>query len=253
MTRSNPRNSSQSATWGRRTITILLSTALAAAVLVGQEARGQIGGRDLADANLTDAERRESTLLWLNTFLTESELLRQQDVDKIRQAVGQMTPSQLERWLQETRKLREFVESERWQETKRWLREFMRVQNMYSEPEIQKLRDEIVQADADQLLAILKRIQAKHDSLVWMQQASDRNRQIEVQARDNRMAQQAELMAAARQTPTAPPLFGNAGGSGGTEKVTRGYQIPAPLITSNQMARAAVWSELWGPGWMVGF
>ena len=31
---------------------------------------------DFTDANLTDMERRETALLWLDTFLTESDLLR---------------------------------------------------------------------------------------------------------------------------------------------------------------------------------
>ncbi len=216
--------------------------------------RGQLGGRDLSDSNLTDAERRESTLLWLNTFLTESDLLKQGDVDKIRQAVAQMSPSQLERWLEQTKTLRIYVESEKWQSTKRWLREFMRVQAMYSDQEIQKLRDDIVRADADQLLAILKRIQAKHDSLVWMQQASERKRQIEVQTRDERLAAQASAAAAARVTPPSNVLLpGAAGGAGGATRPSSGYQVPGPLINSREMARAAVYSELWGPGWMIGF
>ncbi len=161
---------------GRLPLWMRLSATLLLVVLAAPRVYGQVAGRDLTEMNLSDAERRESTLLWLNTFLTESDLLRQEDVDKIRQAVAQMSPSQLQRWLEQTKQLRTYVESEKWQQTKRWLREFMRVQAIYSEGEIQKLRDDIVRADADQMLAILKRIQAKYDSLVWMQQASERNR-----------------------------------------------------------------------------
>ena len=46
--------------------------------------------------------------------------------------------------------------------------EFLRVQAIYSDAEIEQLRDEVYAADADQMLAILKRIQAKHEALVWM-------------------------------------------------------------------------------------
>ncbi len=238
----------------RRPLGVLFLLTLSLMLVAGPRVYGQVSRDDLTDSNMTDAERRESTLLWLNKFLTESDLLRQSDVDKIRQAVAQMSPSQLNRWLEQTKQLREYVESPKWQATKRWLREFMRVQNIYSAEEIQKLRDEIVRADADQMLAILKRIQAKYDSLVWMQQASERNRQMEVVARDDRLAAQDAATAAARATPAAsPPLFGNAGGSGGVQKPSTGYQVPSPLITSREMARAAVWSELWGPGWLVGF
>ena len=69
------------------------------------------------------------------------------------------------------------MESEKWQDTKVWLREFLRVQKMYSDAEIAQLRTDLINADATQMLAILKRIQAKHDSMVWMHQASDKSRQ----------------------------------------------------------------------------
>ncbi len=235
-----------------RSVTLILLSAGMA--LLAAPAHGQIGGRDITDANLNDAERRETTLLWLNTFLSESELLRQEDMAKIRQAVAQMSPSQLAQWLEQTKQLRQYVEGEKWQETKRWLREFMRVQAIYSDKELQKLRDQIVQANANQMLAILKRIQAKHDSLVWMHQAAERNRQVEVDERDAYVAQQAAAAQAARGVPVpSAPLYGAgmAGGSG--QKPGKGYMVPSPLINSREMARAAVWSELWGPGWLIGF
>jgi len=216
-------------------------------------AMGQLPSRDISDSNLTDAERRETTLLWLDSFMTESDLLRPQDMAKIREAVSQMSPSQLQQWLEQTKQLREYVESDKWQQTKRWLREFLRVQAIYSDEEIQKLRDQIVRSDANQILAILKRIQAKHDSLVWMHQASERSRQIEVSDRDAYVAEQAAAAQAARVasvgTPPAP-----SGAAGGTaQKPSKGYQVPGPLIDSREMARAAVWAEVWGPGLLIGF
>ncbi len=159
---------------------------------------GQIGSRDITESGLTIQEQREATLLWLDTFLTESQLLRQDDVQKIRAAVANMSASQLEQWLAQTAQLREYVEGEQWQNTKQWLREFLRVQAIYSDAELQQVRDELVRADADQMLAILKRIQAKHDSLTWMHEAAVRNRRIEVAERDAYAAQQAAAAQAAR-------------------------------------------------------
>jgi hypothetical protein len=215
----------------------------------------QVGDRRFSDDNLTDAERRETTLLWLDSFLTESNLLRQEDISKIREAVSQMSPSQLREWLEQTKQLREYVESEQWQETKQWLREFLRVQAVYSDEELQKLRDEIVQADADQMLAILKRIQAKHDALVWMHQAAQRNRQVEVAERDAHVAQQSAAADAARASAAAVggPLYGGGAAGGGARRPSVGYTVPRPLIDSREMSRAAVWSELWGPGFILGF
>ncbi len=235
----------------RGVILMLLSAVMA---LLAAPAYGQIGNRDITDANLNDAERRETTLLWLNTFLSESDLLRKEDMDKIRQAVAQMSPSQLRQWLEQTKQLRQYVEGEKWQGTKQWLREFMRVQAIYSSQELQKLRTQIVQADANQMLAILKRIQAKHDALIWMHQAAERNRQVEVDERDAYIAQQAAAAQAARgvSSPNAP-LYGGGMSGGSGQKPSKGYYVPSPLINSRELARVAVWSELWGPGLLIGF
>ena len=164
-----------------------------------------------------------------------------------------MSPSQLRQWLEQTNQLRDYVEGEKWQQTKRWLRESLRVQVIYSEQELQRLRDEIVRADADQMLAILKRIQARHDVLVWMHQAADRNRQVEVQERDAHLAQQAALAQAARTPPAPGVAIPAAPEAGAGQRPSKGYQAPSPLVTSREMARAAVWSELWGPGVIFGF
>ena len=91
-----------------------------------------------------------------------------------------------------------YVESEKWQDTKTWLRGFLRVQAMYSDAQVQKLRDDLINADATQMLTILKRIQAKHDALVWMHEASEKSRQLAVLQRDESVAAQEAAAAAAR-------------------------------------------------------
>ncbi len=229
--------------------------ALAALLLVVSQAsiaRAQIATKDLTDPSLTDTERQKATMLWLDKYLTDSELMRKEDVAKIHEAVGNMTPSQLEQWLKQTEQLREYVESPQWQETKRWLRSFLRVQAIYSDKEIQQLRNEILNADAGQMLAILKRIQAKHASMTWMHQASEKSRAMAVKQRDASVTKQSRAMASARSSSSSnAPLFG-AGFSNG-QKPSKGYRPPAPLITSREVARAAVWSEVWGGRGFGGF
>jgi hypothetical protein len=216
----------------------------------GLTAWGQIAD----DPSLPVQERRDITLDWLDRYLTESDLLRQEDMDKIRTAVMQMSPSQLEQWLTQTKDLRVYVESEKWQKTKKWLREFLRVQAVYSNAEIQQLRSDIVNADAQQMLAIMKRIQSKHDSLVWMQQASEKSRQIAIRARDEDVATQevAKIATnAARQSDTA--VVGSPqSGAAQTNRNRSGYQVPGSLITSREVAQVAAWREAWGPMWFIG-
>ena len=159
-------------------------------------AYGQAPGPGLADANLSDAERQRETLDWLDKYLTDSDLMLPGTVAKIRATVEQMSPSQLERWSVQTRQLREYVESPQWQTTKKWLHSFLKVQAIYSDKELQEFRQKLFDADADQLLAMLQQIQAKHESMVWMQQASQQSRQMDVQARNATVAR--------RMLPTRP-------------------------------------------------
>jgi hypothetical protein len=170
------------------------------------------------------------------------------DVDKIRQAVAGMTPSQLRQWLAQMKDLIDYVESPQWQETKAWLRGFLRVQAIYSDEEIAKLRTEVRNADANELMQIMKRIQAKHEQLVWMHQASQQTRSAEVAARNQSVARQAAATSSARASRTAGnlPLFGT--GVAASSKPSKGYQPPGPLINSRQVAAATVWQEA-GLGW----
>ncbi|MHB8957272.1 MAG: hypothetical protein ACYC4U_30275 [Pirellulaceae bacterium] len=216
----------------------------------GVTAWGQIAD----DPSLPVQERRDITLQWLDRYLTESDLLRREDMDKIRAAVMQMSPSQLEQWLAQTKDLRAYVEGEKWQETKKWLREFLRVQAMYSDSEINRLRNDLINADAQQMLAIMKRIQSKHDSLVWMHEASEKSRQIAIRARDEDVAIQAAARAAtnaARESDAAAASAPTAGVAKSTRN-RQGYVVPRALIDSREVAQVQAWSEAWGPMWFIG-
>ena len=103
------------------------------------------------------------------------------------------------------------------------------------------------------LLVILKRIQAKHDSLVWMHQATERSRQLALAQWGNENAA-AEEAARANQRAVvaapAPPQPGKAQ-KGGKANIT-GYVVPGGLITIGELAGVSVWRDAWGPMWFVG-
>jgi hypothetical protein len=228
-----------------RTLRVATTLLFTCVLLAG--AAFEAHAQDAAGGGSDPQPDREATLQWLDKYLADTVLMSPEGVAKIRDAVAQMSPSQLESWLRQTQQLRTFVESPSWQETKAWLREYLRIQAVYSDEEIQQLRDDIFNADADQLLEILQRIQKKHDTLVWMHGASQQARASEVQQRNARVAQQASANNAARAARTSNlPLFGT--GSASQQTRSTGYRPPGPLVTSREMARAAVWGGLWG-GW----
>ncbi|MHB8957273.1 MAG: hypothetical protein ACYC4U_30280 [Pirellulaceae bacterium] len=225
---------------------ILISTALILAGSMVSAAHGQAADQDLADANVSDPERQQETLDWLDKYMTDSALMRAEEVAKIRTAITQMTPSQLERWLGQTRQLREYVESPQWQETRKWLQGFLKVQAIYSDQEIQQFREQLFNADAEQMLAMLQRIQAKHESMVWMHQASDKSRQLDVKARNASVARQDAATKTARTAAArSNPLFGSAGNASRGAKPNSGYRIPGPLIDSRTVAQWSVFRGIW--------
>jgi hypothetical protein len=209
------------------------------------DAYGQAAGQDATDANLSAAERQPETLDWLDKYLADSDLMLPGTVAKIRATVEQMSPSQLERWSVQTRQLREYVESPQWQTTKKWLHSFLKVQAIYSDKELQEFRQKLFDADANQLLAMLQQIQAKHESMVWMQQASQQSRQMGMQARNTTVARQDAANKAQARAPSPVPLFGNAGGAGTVRKRDSGYRVPGPLVDSRSVAAWEVWRAAW--------
>jgi len=161
-----------------------------------------------------------------------------------------MSPSQLEAWLAATTELRAYIESRAWQDTKRWLREFLRVQNIYSEAEIEQFRTDIRNADAQQMLVFLKKIQEKHDSLTWLRQASETDRAAGLAGR----AAQAPATgrSSSASSGASRPLFGSAQGQAASRyKSSKGYRVPGPVIDSRTVAQEAVRREAFGGayGW----
>ncbi len=205
------------------------------------------------DPSLPIQERRDLALDWLDRYLTDS-VLRSSDMERIRAAVLQMSPSQLEQWLAQTKDLRAYVESDRWQETRRWLRGYLRFQAIYTEAEIQKFRDDLVNADAQTMLSLLKRIQARHDQLAWEHEAAEKSRQIAVFNRDQTVAIQDAAAAAARAARATDQMVIDSGQAGAARSPRNrsGYYTPGALINSRDMSRAEVWAQVWGPSWYIG-
>lgn len=195
-------------------------------------------------------ELRREALDWLDHYLTNQVLLKREDITKIRQTVSQMSSSQLEDWLAKTQELRAYLESDGWQDTNNWLREFLRVQAIYSDEEIEALKEKISAADPAELLEILEDIQRKHSSLRSMHRASDQNRSASLKARDATIKQQQAAAKAARKSSGGSrPLFGKSqGGAANKYTASKGYRPPAPLITSRQVARGVVARQVYG-GW----
>jgi hypothetical protein len=222
----------------------LLSTWLLS-LCVTYAAYGQATGQDPADANVSSAQLRQQTLDWFDKYLADSDLSQPGTADKIRAAVEQMSPSQLERWLEQTQQLREYVESPQWQNTKKWLHSFLKVQAIYSDKELQEFRQKLFNADADQMLAMLQQIQAKHESIEWMHASSEKSRQMDLQARNASVARQDAANKARPSSAGAVPLFGNAGGAGKARKPDSGYRVPGPLVDSRTVAAWEVWRNAW--------
>ena len=100
-----------------------LRLALLSLLLVGESGTittvsGQQPAVDLADEKVSDSERLRETLDWLDKYMADTDLAPPGSFEKVRAVVAQLTPSQLEQWLIQTRRLRQYIESPEWQETR---------------------------------------------------------------------------------------------------------------------------------------
>ncbi|NLX57090.1 MAG: hypothetical protein GXY58_18430 [Planctomycetaceae bacterium] len=221
---------------------LLLASLLTLPLSAPGTAAGQPSGQEAAGAT----ERQREVMAWFDKYLTDTDLMLPGTADKLRSAVAQMSPSQLDRWLTQTNQLRVYVESLEWQATKKWLHGFLKVQAIYSEKELQEFRQKLFEADADQLLTMLQQIQAKHESIVWMHQAAGKMRQADLQGRNTAVARRADAGSAARTAARRDvPLFGNASQGRSVRKPDSGYRVPRPLINSRTVAAWEVWRNAW--------
>jgi hypothetical protein len=214
-------------------------------------------------------ESRDEVLAWLEQYLTQQVLFNKEDLDAVRAKVAQMTPSQLQKWLDTTKQIRATLASDEWQQTRAWLKEYA-VEMYYSDKEIQKFRDDAGKMSPDQLQQLLERIQRKHESAAAIQaavtEAKMRTRPTQSSARFESQAavrlgwqrnylekQEASKKAAAERNHwnSRRPLYGSQ--QGHAAKSYRGSpRYNQPLISSRDTARAAVRNSVF-PGYRRGW
>ncbi len=197
-------------------------------------------------------ETRDELLGWLDEYLLRQVLFEKEDLLTLRSKIEKMSTPELARWLEETRQIRQELDSPEWRATEDWMREFLRVQAIYSDEEVAEFRAKAAKMSPGELHELLETIRQKHRSLRGTHQASEQRRSAQLSSRNAFLKQQeqARKSAARRTARSSNPLFGNTQASAHRRAQTP-TRYSRPLITSNEVARQAVRRSIWGGrgGW----
>ena len=104
--------------------------------------------------------------------------------------VGQLSDEEFSQWYRETHRLRAILQSPQWLETRQWLQEFLAVQAIYSDEQLEAFRLDVARMTPAEMVEVIERIRRKHQSFVWMREASNRNRRASLSLREDLMQQQ---------------------------------------------------------------
>ncbi len=143
-----------------------------------------------SEAPTTIAQQRQEVLEWLEGYVGDEILLRPEDLKSLIEKVRSLSDEEFAKWYRESRRLRAILQSPEWEDTRAWLREFLAVQAMYSDEELEEFRVDIANMAPEDVIKVLERIRRKHQSMIWMRQASERNRQASLSLRNDLMRQQ---------------------------------------------------------------
>ena len=151
--------------------------------------------QDKAADAATIAQERQDALNWLEAYAGDELLLKPADLQKLISEIKEMPDDAFEKWYNQTRQLRAMLDSPEWKATRAWLRDYLKVQAIYSDSEIAEFQADVAKMTPSQLIEVMRRLERKHQSLIAMQQVSDKNRQLSMNLRNELVASQKSAMA----------------------------------------------------------
>ena len=200
-----------------------------------------------AEVSPKTANSNEVAMTWIDNYSENQVLFHKKDIVRLREKIAKATPAQAKKWLDETKEIRQALDSPKWKDTRTWLKEFLRVQAIYSDDQIAHFRTETGKAakeSPEKFIDILLEVEKKRLDLVNGAASSARVREQQVafaQAyrKEQAAARDAARLAAAKAAPRTPA-------PGAPRR--REYRRPPTLISSFDVARWSVMREFW-PNW----
>jgi len=220
-----------------RLVVVCLLCLLVTPLGADQPNGGQAGTQENADT-------RSKALNWIDEYRNVQVLFHDEDLTKLREKLASDTAEQVEQWWQETEPIRAALQSPQWQQTRQWFREFLRVQAIFSDKEIEKLRDDaetaVRKGKPEDLKQILDRIERYRANLV-RGAADDRElRQQKLQVLN--AYRQRDF---SRRTQENRAATFSSSGARSPRRYRDFERYTGPLVDSMDVARWAIFRGLW--------
>ena len=101
-----------------------------------------------------DEATREEILKWLDQYLSKEVLFRKEDIEALRAKVAQMSPVELQQWLDVSHEIRDRLDSDQWKSTQVWLAGYLPTQ-LYNDREMEQFRQDVGEMSPSDLLELL--------------------------------------------------------------------------------------------------
>jgi hypothetical protein len=187
---------------------------------------------------------------WLDEELYYHVLFKPADVNALRERVGAMSATELDNYFQQSERLRQVMESPEWQTVNRYYSYFRTLESVFSPEQNAQLAKGPGTLAPPEIMRLMNVLVDQYLKQQAASRASETARQANVQTRTQFVADQERMRQYALQRSTAQggsTYF--AGYTPGSRVIRRDqYRVPAPLITSREVAQLMVWRSFWyGP------
>lgn len=217
---------------------------------VGQEPAGLNRGADAAE--LSTDQKRNALMRWLDEELYYHVLFKPADIDSLRGRIDGMSPTAIDAYYDQTERLREIMKTQEWQTVNRYFGYFRSLDSFFALEQQKELERG---AGALAPRAVMRLMNVLVDQYLRMQSeaaASNLQRQSAASTRANFLADQDRMRQVALQQAASRSnrnYFASYAPTSGSRVIRRDqYRVPAPLITSRDMARLVVFRNMWY-GW----
>jgi len=180
---------------------------------------------------------------WLAEYASVQILFHPTDLEALRAKVAAMNEEQARQWLKETEPLRSKLDSDRWRTTRLWFHDFL-TRTSGGDERLASLRDETARMSSTELRDLLLQVERQRARLLEQHVRSDLQRQQRLALTHSIAQRERALRNEAIRRPynaVHPMNFSPPG----RQRASR-YHLPAPLITSRDVARVAVWAAVFG-------
>lgn len=139
-------------------------------------------GDELDQLMEVDSQVRVEALGWVEKYANRQALFAPADLQELKQRLQTLPPAAVNRWLDQSRDLRERLASEEWMSTDRWLGQFLAAQSVYTPADLAKFQHRLARLPSYQLPLVLDHFQLVREERQRQRSSMAQHRQLSLES-----------------------------------------------------------------------